>query len=123
MPRSFPRKRESSDQAGSPLSRGRADESSRVCVAQIGAAHGVRGEVRLKAFTEDPLSVTRYGALESEDGKRRFQIEAVRPAKGMLVARLKGVTDRDAAEALTNIRLYVAREKLPQPEAGEFYHA
>ena len=96
---------------------------SRICIAQIGAAHGVRGEVRLKPFTEDPLSVTRYGALESEDGKRRFEIEAVRPAKDMLVARLKGVTDRNAAEALTNVRLYVARERLPQPDADEFYHA
>ena len=96
---------------------------SRICIAQIGAAHGVRGEVRLKPFTEDPLAVTRYGALESEDGKRRFEIEAVRPAKDILVARLKGVTDRNAAEALKNIRLYVAREKLPQPEADEFYHA
>src|ERR1043165_10175666 len=97
--------------------------SARICIAQIGAAHGVRGEVRLKPFTEDPLAVTRYGALESEDGKRRFEIESVRPAKDMLVARLKGVADRNAAEALKNIRLYVAREKLPKPEADEFYHA
>jgi 16S rRNA processing protein RimM len=96
---------------------------ARVCIAQIGAAHGVRGEVRLKPFTEDPLAVTRYGALESEDGRRRFEIEGARRAKDMLVVRLKGVTDRDAAEALKNIRLYVAREKLPQPEADEFYHA
>src|SRR3954454_5408714 len=96
--------------------------SARVCIAQIGAAHGVRGEVRLKPFTEDPLSVTRYGALEAEDG-RRFEIEAARPAKDMLVVRLKGVADRSAAEALTNLRLYVGREKLPQPEADEFYHA
>lgn len=97
--------------------------SARVLIAQIGAAHGVRGEVRLKAFTEDPMSVTRYGALESEDGTRRFEIEAVRPAKDMLVARLKGVSDRNAAEALKNIRLYVPRERLPEPEEGEFYHA
>jgi 16S rRNA processing protein RimM len=96
---------------------------SRVCIAQIGAAHGVRGEVRLRPFTEDPLAVTRYGVLESEDGERRFEIEAVRPAKDMLVARLKGVTDRNAAEALKNIRLYVARAKLPKPNADEFYHA
>src|SRR3954467_15832884 len=123
MPRSFPRKRESSDQAGSPLSRGRADESSRVCVAQIGAAHGVRGEVRLKAFTQDPLAVARYGALETEDGTRQVVIEAARPAKDVLVARLKGVTDRSAAEALKNLRLYLAREKLPKPDADEFYHA
>ena len=97
--------------------------SARVCIAQIGAAHGVRGEVRIKAFTEDPLSVTRYGALESEDGKQRFEIEAARPAKDMLVARLKGVADRDAAERLKNIRLYVARERLPKPASDEFYYA
>jgi 16S rRNA processing protein RimM len=96
--------------------------TARVLIAQIGAAHGVRGEVRLKPFTEDPLSVARYGALETEDG-RRFEIEAVRPAKDMLVARLKGVADRSAAEALTHLRLYVAREKLPQPAEDEFYHA
>jgi len=82
----------------------------------------VRGEVRLKAFTQDPLGVTRYGPLETEDG-RRIEIEAARPVKDMLVARLKGVTDRDAAEALKNIRLYVAREKLPRPADDEFYHA
>ena len=97
--------------------------SSRICIAQIGAAHGVRGEVRLKAFTQDPLSVARYGALETEDGKRCFEIEAVRPAKDMLVARLKGITDRDAAERLTNVRLYVARERLPKAADDEFYHA
>lgn len=97
--------------------------AERVLIAQIGAAHGVRGEVRLKAFTEDPLSVRRYGPLESEDGTRRFEIEAVRPAKNMLVARLKGVCDRSAAEALTNIRLFAARERLPKPADGEFYHA
>jgi 16S rRNA processing protein RimM len=95
----------------------------RVLIAQIGAAHGVRGEVRLKAFTEDPMSVARYGALETEDGTRRFEIEAVRPAKDMLVARLKGVADRNAAEALKNLRLYVARAKLPKPADDEFYYA
>jgi len=97
--------------------------AERVCIAQIGAAHGVRGEVRLRAFTQDPLNVTRYGALESEDRTRRFEIESARPAKDMLVVRLKGVSDRNAAEALNNLRLYVAREKLPKPEADEFYHA
>ena len=96
---------------------------ARICIAQIGAAHGVRGEVRLKAFTEDPLGVARYGALESEDGTQRFEIEAVRPAKDVLVARLKGVTDRSAAERLKNLRLYVARERLPKPADDEFYHA
>ena len=96
--------------------------AERVCIAQIGAAHGVRGEVRLRAFTEDPLSVRRYGPLETEDG-RRFEIEAVRPAKDMLVARLKGIADRDAAERLTNLLLYASRDRLPKPADDEFYHA
>ena len=96
--------------------------AERVCIAQIGAAHGIRGEVRLRAFTADPLSVARYGALEAENGQR-IEIEAVRPAKDVLVARLKGITDRNAAERLTSLRLYVARDRLPEPAADEFYHA
>jgi 16S rRNA processing protein RimM len=95
----------------------------RVRVAQIGAPHGVRGEVRFRIFTEDPMAVLRYGPLESEDGRQRFEIESLRPAKQMFVARLKGVGDRTAAERLTNLALYIARDRLPPPEDGEFYHA
>ena len=98
--------------------------ANRVCVAQIGAPHGVRGEVRLWTFTADPMAITQYGPLETEDGKRSFEIGAVRPAKGHLVARLRGVEDRNAAERLTNTKLFVPRERLPAPaEADEFYHA
>ena len=98
--------------------------ADRICVAQIGAAHGIRGEVRLRSFTEEPMAVMAYGPLESEDGTRRFTIEALRPAKDHFVARLAGVADRDAAEKLVNIKLYVARDKLPPIEDGEtFYHA
>ena len=98
--------------------------TERICVAQIGAAHGLRGEVRLRSFTEDPAAVTGYGPLESEDGTRRFEIEALRPAKDHFVARLAGVADRDAAEKLTNIKLYVPRDRLPPVEDdGTFYHA
>jgi len=95
----------------------------RICVARIGAAHGVKGEVRLWSFTADPAAVAGYGPLESEDGTQRFEIEAMRPAKDHLVARLSGVRDRDAAERLANLRLYVARERLPAPAPEEFYHA
>jgi len=93
----------------------------RVLVAQIGAAHGLRGEVRLWSFTEDPLAVKDY-ALESESGAR-FAIESLRPAKDFLVARFAGVTDRTAAEALRNTKLYVSRAGLPQAAADEYYHA
>jgi 16S rRNA processing protein RimM len=94
-----------------------------VCVGQIGAAHGVRGEVRLRSFTAEPEAITRYGPLETDEG-RVIEIEALRPAKDCFVARLAGVHDRDAAERLCNIKLYVPRERLPAPEAAdEFYHA
>ena len=97
--------------------------SERICIAQIGGAHGIRGEVKLKSFTADPMAVKDYGVLESEDGAASFEIEALRPAKGYLVARLRGVRDRNAAEQLTNLRLFVPRERLPPPAADEFYHA
>jgi 16S rRNA processing protein RimM len=97
--------------------------ADRICVAQIGAAHGIRGEVRLRSFTEDPMAITSYGPLQSEDGSQRFEIEALRPAKDHFVARLVGIKDRDAAEALTNLKLYISRDKLPPAAEGEFYHA
>jgi 16S rRNA processing protein RimM len=100
-----------------------ASPEKRVCVAKIGAPHGVRGEVRLHAFTADPLALADYGLLESADGAQKFEIVALRPQKDFLVARLKGIDDRDAAEKLRHVELYVPRERLPEPEADEFYHA
>jgi 16S rRNA processing protein RimM len=98
--------------------------ADRIRVARIGAAHGIRGEVKLWSFTEDPLAVTNYGPLETADGARRFEIEAARPAKDHLVARLKGVGDRNAAETLRNTDLFVPRDRLPPiAEADTFYHA
>ena len=83
----------------------------RVCLGQIGAAHGVRGEVRLRSFTADPLAIVNYGPLETEDGSV-IAIESLRPAKDHFVATLSGIADRNAAERLTNIKLYVPRERL-----------
>jgi 16S rRNA processing protein RimM len=98
--------------------------TQRICVAQIGAPHGVRGEVRLWPFTTDPMAVGSYGPLESEDGARRFEIETLRAAKDHLVVRLKGINDRDAAARLTRTNLFIARERLPDTDdADEFYHA
>jgi 16S rRNA processing protein RimM len=96
----------------------------RICVAQIGAAHGLRGEVKLRSFTENPAAFASYGPLESEDGTRIFEIEDLRPAKDHFVARLSGIDDRAAAERLTNVRLYVPRDRLPPVEDDEtYYHA
>jgi len=96
---------------------------AQVCVARIGAAHGVRGAVKLWTFTEDPFAVTRYGPLTTKDGARSFEIAHVREAKDHLVATFKGIADRNAAERLNGLELYVARDKLPATDDDEYYHA
>jgi 16S rRNA processing protein RimM len=97
--------------------------TARICVARIGAAHGVRGEVRLWTFTEDPLAVKHYGPLSTKDGARHFEVAHARPAKDHLVAMLKGITTREDAERLNGIELYIARDKLPATDDDEYYHA
>ncbi len=94
-----------------------------ICVARIGAAHGVRGAVKLWTFTEDPLAVKRYGPLVTKDGAQSFEVATAREAKGHLVATLKGIATREEAERLNGLELYIAREKLPEPEQDEYYHA
>jgi 16S rRNA processing protein RimM len=94
----------------------------RICVARIGAAHGTIGEVRLWSFTADPKDVARYGALTTADG-RTIEIASIRAGKGFFIARITGVTDRNGAELLRNLDLFIARGRLPPPPADEYYHA
>ena len=94
-----------------------------ICVARIGAAHGVRGAVKLWTFTEDPLAVRDYGPLLTKDGARQFEVAHAREAKDHLVATFKGVASREDAERLNGIELYIAREKLPDTDDDEYYHA
>lgn len=97
---------------------------NKVRVARIGAAHGVRGEMKLWSFTGDPAAVTDYGPLETEDGAHRFEIETMRAAKDHFVVRIAGVDDRDAAAKLCNLDLFVPRERLPVIEEEDtYYHA
>src|ERR1700733_4073886 len=94
-----------------------------ICVARIGAPHGVRGAVKLWTFTDDPLAVKRYGPLATKDGTRSFEVATAREAKGHLVATLKGIATREEAERLNGIELYIARDELPETDEGEYYHA
>ncbi|MBV9633028.1 MAG: ribosome maturation factor RimM [Methylobacteriaceae bacterium] len=95
-----------------------------ILVGMFGAPHGVRGDIRLKSHTSDPLAIACYGALTDAAGARRFEIVMARVLRSdILVVRLKGIEDRAAAAALTNLELYVPRDKLPPTEAEEFYHA
>jgi 16S rRNA processing protein RimM len=95
----------------------------RICVGAFAGAHGVRGQVRITAFTADPDDLTAYGPVGDETGGRRYEIEVVGRSRGQIIARVAGVGDRDAAEALKGTRLYVDRATLPATEADEFYHA
>ncbi|MGB3502932.1 MAG: ribosome maturation factor RimM [Mesorhizobium sp.] len=93
-----------------------------VQMATVGAAQGIKGEVRVKTFTGDPLALGDYRVLHGADG-RVFEIVDIREHKGMAVVRFKGVGDRTAAEALTGTALYVERGNLPDDlEEEEFYH-
>ena len=97
--------------------------AAQICIARIGAAHGVRGAVKLWTFTEDPLAVKAYGPLLTKDGARSFEVATAREAKGHLVATLKGIATREDAERLNGLELYIAREKLPATDEDEYYHA
>jgi 16S rRNA processing protein RimM len=97
---------------------------SRLCLGVIGAAHGVRGALRVKTFTQTPHDFAAYGPLTDEKGERVFVVTSCRPAKAGVHITLEGVNDRTAAEALKNTALYVARDKLPTlDDADDFYHS
>ena len=102
-----------------------ASDRSRVCLGVIVGAQGVRGAVRVKPFTEDPMAVGDYGLVETKDGSRRFKIEATGVAKGVVICKLQGVTDRDVAEAMRGTERYVDRSALPEVDEDEegYYHA
>ena len=95
---------------------------ARICLGVIAGAHGVRGLVRLRAFTERPEDMTAYGPLEDEAGERRFTLDLAGRSRGAPLARIEGVGDRNRAQALTGTRLYVPRERLPEIEEEETYY-
>lgn len=105
------------------MSRPKDGRDARICVAQIGAAHGLRGGVHLRPFTERPEAFAQYGPLEVEDGSRRLEIDSVKPSKDGFTVRFIGITRREQAELLRNVNLYVDRDRLPAADDGEFYFA
>lgn len=95
----------------------------RIILGYIAAAHGVRGDVLVRTYTEAPEDIASYGPLADEAGGRQFTLKIIRTTSKGVVARISGVTDRNAAEALKGVRLYVDREKLPTTADDEFYLA
>jgi 16S rRNA processing protein RimM len=93
-------------------------------MGRIGAAHGIKGEVRITSFTEEPLALVDYGPLTTNKPGLVIEIESARATTNVLVARLKGVRDRNAAETLNGVELYVDRDVLPATtDEDDFYHA
>ena len=95
----------------------------RVLLGVVAAPHGVRGLVRIRSFTEDPMAVSGYGLLADETGNKRFKVEALSASRGAILARIEGVDDRNAAEALRGTKLYVERSALPAAGEKEWYEA
>lgn len=98
--------------------------SDTILLGRIVGAHGIKGEVVVHSFAAEPEDIGTYGPLSDKDGARAFKLRVVRMTpKGAIIARIAGIFDRNSAEALKGVELYVARDRLPEPEDGEFYHA
>lgn len=101
-----------------------ADDSKKILLGTIGAAHGIKGEVRIASHTQDPEAIASYGPLETSRPGLVVTIEKARLNKTVLIARLKGIRDRNQAELLNGVELYIDRDRLPEHEDDDdFYHA
>ena len=101
-------------------------DTERLLVGEIGAAQGLKGEVRLRSYTQAPADIAAYGPLEDETGAKLIEIEHVRVTPKAVIAHIKGVTTREGAEALTRTKLYLPRARIPAREArdeGEWFVA
>lgn len=95
-----------------------------ILLGRITGAHGIKGDVIVHSFAATPEDIGSYGPLSDQSGARKFRLRVLRMTpKGAIIARVTGVTDRNAAEALKGTDLYVARDSLPKPDEGEFYYA
>jgi 16S rRNA processing protein RimM len=101
-----------------------AQKTNLILLGTIGAAHGIKGEVRITSHTQDPEAIASYGPLDTDRPGLTITIQSARLQKNVLIARLQGISDRDAAEKLNGVSLLLEREKLPEPDdEDDFYHA
>lgn len=98
-------------------------DNDRICLGAFAGSHGVRGETKVKCFTQDAADICSYGTLESEDGKTFYELSYVRVDKLGAICRVKGINNPEDMQSLKGTRLYVNRDKLPEPDdEEEFYH-
>jgi 16S rRNA processing protein RimM len=98
-------------------------DGRRIVVGVVAGAHGVKGELKIKSFTQNPRAIGSYGPLGDRTGTRSFRLTLRGAVRGLLIARIDGVADRDQAEALKGLELTVARDVLPKPKRDEWYLA
>lgn len=96
---------------------------NKVCIGAIVGVHGIKGEVKVKCFSDDEKNFNRYARFTNKTGKQVFEAKSVGHSKELLRVKIKGIDDRNTAETLVGIELYVARDLLPQLKEDEFYHA
>ena len=94
-----------------------------ILVAQAAGAFGVKGDLRITAFTADPGSLLTYGSLRQEDGAIALTLTGGRVTGGAVIARAKEIETREQAQALRGLKLYIERDSLPEPDEDEFYLA
>lgn len=94
----------------------------RVLLGEISGAHGIRGDVIVRSYTSDPEDIAAYGVLETADGKPLPRLSLVRVTDRGVIARIAGVTDRNASETFKGTQLWIARDRLPKAKAGEYYY-
>jgi 16S rRNA processing protein RimM len=98
------------------------EAEKQVCVGVVTGPHGVGGAVRVRSFTARAEDIAAYGPLSDKTGRQRLELRLIGATKGVLIARLSGVEDRNRAEALRGLRLYLPRSALPKPDPEEYYH-
>ena len=93
----------------------------RICIGKIVAAHGIRGEVKVQSYTQNPKNLDKYGQAENDDASKSFELKVLGVTAKNVRVKIKGVDDRNAAEALIGTQLFIHRDRLPELQEEEFY--
>ena len=96
----------------------------KICLGKIVGVHGIRGEVKVKSYTELDKDLGSYGDLEDKNSTQKFTLKVTGHSKDLLRVKIKGVDDRNKAETLIGTELYANRDVLPEVQTEDvFYEA
>jgi 16S rRNA processing protein RimM len=100
-----------------------SDPDRLVLVARVSGAFGVKGEVRIRTYTDNPLAVLNFRSLQRANGQPALTLVSGRSFKDGLIARAKEVATKEEADHLKGLDLYAPRSAMPTAEPDEFYLA